>query len=335
MKINRQSVWVMITLRKILIEMQKWLFIGSLIFLVSKALGQNVRLHIFEDAAYFLEQQDSILVYRASAVSFDNGFSRSNYIHPLYNLNGSVITQDFPEDHRHHRGIFWAWHQLLVGNTCVGDGWEIKNMRWEVISMKEVSAEPEKAVKLKSSVLWKSSLWKSPEGIEKPLVVETTTIAVHPKTAHYRIIDFEIELLAMEREMKLGGSKDEKGYGGFSLRTQLPEDIFFEDNQGEVVPQNLPIKGNGWLSIAGSMDNSGKITQLVVIPHKGNPGYPNPWILRSRSSMQNAVYPDPGAIPVLLSIEQPTVLKYRVVLADGSLLEETIEKLQSSFFVKK
>jgi AcrR family transcriptional regulator len=36
-------------------------------------------------------------------------FRRSCYIHPLYGLDGEVMTEDFPVDHRHHRGVFWAW----------------------------------------------------------------------------------------------------------------------------------------------------------------------------------------------------------------------------------
>src|SRR6516225_6770465 len=41
---------------------------------------------------------------------------RSTYIHPLYGLDGEVLTDDFPRDHYHHRGLFWAWPHVRVGS---------------------------------------------------------------------------------------------------------------------------------------------------------------------------------------------------------------------------
>ena len=42
-----------------------------------------------------------------------------SYIHPLYGLDGEVLTDDFPEDHLHHRGIFWAWPHVTVDGRQV------------------------------------------------------------------------------------------------------------------------------------------------------------------------------------------------------------------------
>src|SRR5699024_3188858 len=42
---------------------------------------------------------------------------RSNYIHPLYGLEGEMLTRDWPEGaHPHHRGIFWAWPEVEYGS---------------------------------------------------------------------------------------------------------------------------------------------------------------------------------------------------------------------------
>ena len=41
--------------------------------------------------------------------------ARSTYIHPLYGLDGEVLTDDFPKDHYHHRGLFWAWPHVKIG----------------------------------------------------------------------------------------------------------------------------------------------------------------------------------------------------------------------------
>lgn len=147
------------------------------------------------------------------------------------------------------------------------------------------------------------------KGIQKPLIEETTTITVYPAEGKYRAIDISISLLAMEPNMRIGGSEDAKGYGGFSSRIKLPEDVIFTGPQGTVTPQNLPVESNGWLDVY-----SETLGGCTVFSHPDNPGYPNPWILRSKNSMQNAVYPHPGATPVGLSNTAPTVLKYRILV---------------------
>ncbi len=36
-------------------------------------------------------------------------FKRGGYIHPAYTPEGRAITDDYPVDHPHHHGIWWAW----------------------------------------------------------------------------------------------------------------------------------------------------------------------------------------------------------------------------------
>ena len=52
--------------------------------------------------------------------------SRACYVHPVWGLNGEVLTDDFPKDHYHHHGVFWAWphvgidgqkHNIWAGST--------------------------------------------------------------------------------------------------------------------------------------------------------------------------------------------------------------------------
>ena len=277
---------------------------------------QNLTLDIQESGVLFREGEDSVLFYQAADKAQNGQHTRSNYIHPLYTLDGEVITEDFPTDHPHHRGIFWAWHQLYVGKKRIGDGWEIRDLKWEVLSVEEVPKKgPEKSIK--AQVVWKSPLWLNDKGNEKSLVSEYTTITVYPAEQNYRQIDIEIALTALEPGTRIGGSEDEKGYGGFSPRIRLVEDIIFTGPKGRVKPQLLPIKAGGWMDISGSLGRKGALAGITIISHPQNPGYPNPWILRSKGSMQNAVYPFPGANAVSLSHVKPTILRYRLLIHNG------------------
>jgi hypothetical protein len=43
-------------------------------------------------------------------------FARSAYIHPVWNTAGQIVTDDFPRDHYHQRGVFFAWTKTEFGD---------------------------------------------------------------------------------------------------------------------------------------------------------------------------------------------------------------------------
>lgn len=280
--------------------------------------SQSVKIEQTEGEYAFIENTDTVLVYQASAKSLNGKYERANYVHPLYGMNGEVLTEDFPQDHKHHRGIFWAWHQIFIGNKRIGDGWEIKNIEWDVADVQQITKD-KGAKAIKAEVLWLSPNWTDDALISVPFIREITTITVFPAKEDYRIIDFKIKLWGLEPDIALGGSEDEKGYGGFSARIKLPEDIAFIGAKGVVTPKNTPVASKGWLDFMGTFGESQNKTGVAIIAHPENPGYPNPWILRKKASMQNAVFPYPGRYPVFLKQDEPLVLKYRVVIHNAGV----------------
>lgn len=294
------------------------------------ASAQEIAVTIHSEAVYITESTDSILVYQVADRSMGGAYTRSNYIHPLYGLDGEVMTEDFPDDHPHHRGIFWAWHQLYIGDKRIGDGWELRDISWEVRSVREVPG-PAGSRTIQAEVFWKSPLWLGEGGEEKAFLREQTSITVHPASADYRPIDFEIFLLALEPDMRIGGSEDEKGYGGFSARIRLADSMEFTGPEGRVAPQNVPVTAGGWMDISGPIGRGGALAGLSIIAHPDNPGYPNPWILRASQSMQNAVFPFPGAEPVALPVGEPLKLRYRLLVHSGSAALPDLPRLFKEF----
>ena len=57
----------------------------------------------------FAEDGQDVLFYQRETKRFNAAHSRSHYVHPLYGLDGELLTEEFPSDHPHHCGIFWAW----------------------------------------------------------------------------------------------------------------------------------------------------------------------------------------------------------------------------------
>jgi methane monooxygenase PmoA-like len=84
--------------------------------------------------------------------------------------------------------------------------------------------------------------------------------------------------------------------------------------------------------VSGSYGPSGK-SGLTVLTHPSTDGFPQPWILRARGSMQNAVYP--GRHPASIPRDRPVILRYRIVLHRGELAPADIERLQAEYAGQK
>jgi len=293
-----------------------------------KPVFRPVRIVKTGEGFLFLEGKKKILFYQRKPKSFHGRYSRCNYAHPLYGLDGEILTEDFPSDHRHHRGIFWAWHQVLVGDKRVGDGWIVDNFSWDVYDAK-ILAGDSNCPALKVKVFWKSNLWTNAEGRQKPFVKETTIIRAHPAAGDIRKIDFVISLLALEDGVRIGGADNEKSYGGFSVRIKLPKDIRFTGCNGTVEPMRIPVEAGPWMDFSGHFQKTSQVSGLAILCHRSLPGYPQPWILRRASSMQNAVYP--GRRPVVLSRKKPLVLRYRLIVHRGDARHINLDKLQAQY----
>ena len=297
-----------------------------------KSPGKPVRIVESDEGFTFYEGEKKVLFYQRRPKSLDGKYTRCNYIHPVYGLDGEVLTEDFPGDHRHHRGIFWAWHELLIGAQKVGDGWSIEDFSMDVHNAKILKTESALAA-LKVEVLWKSPHWTDAQGRQKPFIKETTAISVHRASQDFRKIDFRINLLALADGVRIGGADNEKAYGGFSARIRLPKGIRFTCRDGEVEPVRLPVEAGPWLDFSGHFRKQGEISGLAILCHRSLPRYPPQWILRRKRSMQNAVYP--GREPVLLSREKPVVLRYRLIVHRGKLTQGKLDQLQAQYNAEK
>lgn len=263
-----------------------------------------------EEGILIRESGLPVLHYQAKPKSVGGKFERSNYIHPLYDLGGVVITEDFPEDHLHQRGIFWTWHQVLEGERSLGDGWECRDIIWDVVSA-ETQPAAGNGVDLLTRVLWKSPEKTGPNGEMVPFVEENSRITVHPREQDSRKIDFSISLRSLSDNIRIGGSEDEKGYGGFSPRVVLPEDVSFRGINGDITPRVTAVSAGPAVDITGSYRNN-EGGGIAVIQHPSNPGFIQGWILRAAKSMQNPAFP--GSNPVPVPRAEPLTLKYRIIL---------------------
>jgi len=264
-----------------------------------------------------------VLFYQRELKDHDGQFPRNNYVHPLMSLDGDVLTEDFPEDHLHQRGIFWAWHQLWDGRDRLGDGWTLEDFTTRVDRVETHVSES--AARLEAEVQWLSPRFRD----GGPFVEEHTTITVHPVAGDTRAIDFEIALRAVAPGIRIGGSEDPKGYGGFSVRVRMPDGLVFAGEDGPVTPDELQVGAGPWVDLSAPYGKDGTESGVAILVHPSSPGFPQPWILRQKGSMQNPVFPGREAVDV--PADRPLVLRYRLVVHRGVVSTADIQEWQKEY----
>jgi hypothetical protein len=270
-----------------------------------------------------IENGKPVFFYQRKPKSLTGKYICTNYLHPVYSLNGDTLTEEFPADHPYHRGIFWTWHQLFVDDKSLGDGWINEGISQDVVNVRTEKSKEKAQINLE--VMWKSSTFQN----GKPFMKEHTTIIVHPSESDIRKIDFEITLNSLVPGFQIGGSADEKGYGGLSARIKLPDGLIFTSEKGPVTPNELQIKAGPWMDFSADFGKNSGVSGLTILCHHTNPNYPEPWILRQKGSMQNIVFPGQNRISV--PVDKPVILRYRIIIHNGNAKSLNISGLQSEY----
>ncbi|MBK1875909.1 DUF6807 family protein [Pelagicoccus mobilis] len=294
---------------------------------VSRVPRPGLDVRVEKGAVTVHENGQPVIRYNRDPVSRSDGtYTRAHYIHPLYAPDGTVMTDDMPKDHPHHRGIFWGWTQLVVDGEAIGDPWHLRGLSRHV---EDVDVEVcENAARLACDVVWHTDLLDTESG-GRDLVKEHAIITVNRMRGSTRRIDFEIQLQALQENVQIGGSRNTKGYGGFSVRIPLPEDLSFAGPSAEPeVDWTAPAVANPWVDFSASFVE-GKRSGVSIFTHPANPGYPHGWTLRKANSCQNPVFP--GQTPITLPVGQPLVLRYSVYVHDAPYSFESVGAAYHSY----
>ena len=132
----------------------------------------NLRLERHDNGFLFLDAERPVLFHQLKPKSLNGQSERANYIHPLYGLDGEILTEDFPVDHIHHRGIFWAWHQVLVKGHKISDSWLNRNFLAHVVEATPISpGDDSVAIQVRSE--WVSPALTDTTGKQMPGIPAT------------------------------------------------------------------------------------------------------------------------------------------------------------------
>ncbi|HOZ45630.1 MAG TPA: PmoA family protein [Candidatus Hydrogenedentes bacterium] len=221
----------------------------------------------------------------------DPALARGDYVHPLYGLDGEVLTDDYPKDHPHHRGVNWSWATI----RWKGEDRDMFAVRGAWARPKELHTDTSDGeARIKATSVWR---WDDAEDI----VLEDLTIVVEPERADGRVIDFRIALTPLVDNLEFCG-RLEAAYSGFNLRMAPAERqaiVFHTDETGASPRRSW---GDYSAAFPGGQGRSG----VTVFTHAANPGYPQEWREYPSLNFYQPLYP--GGVPIRLS--QGVVLTY-------------------------
>jgi len=288
--------------------------------LLAQAAGQGFEFDHLEGGRIRLQENGKdYFIFQVEAKSLEGKYARANYLHPLLDPDGVIVTEDFPKDHRHHRGIFWSWHQLLLKGKSVSDPWKCQDIEWSKPSNISNQADSQTA-RLEVTRDWLVPAPDKPGSQLAVMRVKAVIVAL-PTRKGLRRLDFTLSFRALQKGLTLGGSDDAKGYGGFSPRVRLSDDVEVTGRSGPVTPKKTAVEGRRWINGTRTLD--GKQRSVTILVHPSHPGFPLKWILRAKRSMQNPQWP--GREPIAISTTQETILRYRLLLHNNLLKPEDIQ----------
>lgn len=233
--------------------------------------------------------------------------ARSDYLHPLFGLDGETLTRDWSVDHPHHRGIYWAWPEV-----------DWRGERGDLHALQKVFARPAGKCTVTDGPVFAQiaaeNVWQWESG--ESLVHERAVIRAYHATGDDRVVDLEFHFTALNDSVLLA-RRGTLHYGGLNLRLASVKDqeITFHTD-----PTNAAIQ-MAWAELSGKFGDAPQPSGIVVLQHRANPDYPGDWVKFPELNWLQPTFPASGT-RYELKAGQPLVLRFRLWVHRGAAASE-------------
>lgn len=300
----------------------------ALLLLLGMAINARADFSMDDDGQRLTISEDGrpVAVYNYGMVKPEGSklkvaFARSCYLHPVYGLDGTVLTDDFPADHVHHRGIFWAWPRAEVNGREM-DVWSLKNCRQRHVQFDTKEASKD------SARIELTNAWSFDEEPEKEMIRENIRMTFLPAASGHRVINFEISLTNESGAPAMIGGQTtlDKGYGGLSFRPvdggsplKLGEDdtkspFRFLASEGIIKEDRFQVDST-WTAMLLKEQEGKPRNGVTFVQNAANPGFPHHgWFLRHYGLMGQSW---PYTSPYALAPGESVTLRYRILITAG------------------
>ena len=213
-----------------------------------------------------------VLVYNHGVIQPPVGVpadrARGSYVHPLYGLDGEVLTDDFPKDHFHHRGLFWAWPHVRVGDKHY-DLWMLKGIehRFERWLSREATAS--------GATLGVENGWFVGD---RKVMREQVWFHALPSSKDERVLDIELTWVPLDQPITLEGAEG-KSYGGLTLRFAPRTNTVITTPLGQG-DKDLSITRLPWADLSARFAGRAQASGAAIFVAPDHPNFPPEWLTR-------------------------------------------------------
>jgi hypothetical protein len=195
---------------------------------------------------------------------------RCCYIFPLRTPAGVSMLDDFPQDHWHHRGLFWAWPVVEAGGKTY-DEWMNMTALDRAVGRPTWGIAASKGAYVDASNVWQAD--------GKDIVREHVRVSVARAQRASRELAVEVILEAIDAPVKLRGSREAgKSYGGFSARFAPREGTVLRADD-EKLAKDEDLTPRHWAELEGTYGGKRAVLRITTDPM--DIGAPYQWCLRN------------------------------------------------------
>ena len=255
-------------------------------------------------------------------------FLRGGYIHPVYTPSGRIVTDDYPNDHYHHHGIWFAWTKTQFENGHpdfwnVGDG----TGRIDAGAANIYAARGNVLGAFNSSQSYVTLAGSQP----KVALKEEWDVRVYnvgqTSTSRYFVFDITAtQECATSEPLKL----EEYRYGGMGLRGHRDwkdkGKVKFLTSEGKTREDGNATRGR-WFVMSGPV--AGQTVNIAVLDHPQNFRSPQPMRLNPDDPFFNYAPSQLG--PFEIKSGDPFVLRYRYIVSDGAPNPDELNRLWNDY----
>jgi hypothetical protein len=257
-------------------------------------------------------------------------FQRGAYIHPVLSPSGKQITDDYPSNHKHHHGIWFAWtHTEFEGRAP--DFWNMGDGKGFV---RFESLDKSWSGPIHAGFVSQHRQMDLTEGTEKPktALLETWSVklyAIGNDAKPHFVFDIDITDRCAHGPLKLPKYR----YGGIGVRGNWAwngkEALNFLNSEGMTdrsKGENNQTVGR-WAHMGGTVD--GGQTGIALLGHPANVHAPQPQRIHPTEPFLNFAPQQAGDVEITPS--QPLTLRYRFVVADGAPDRAELDRLWNDY----
>jgi hypothetical protein len=269
-------------------------------------LGKGFLFSEVDDKSLKLSDGDlPVLVYNHGLITCervpqsDGRRTRGCYVHPLWGLQGEVLTDDFPKDHYHHHGIFWTWPHVGIDgkeyDIWADKGIQDRFVRWMCRETGPVAA-----------VLAVENGWFV--GRQK-VMIERVWICTFKVSGDSRTLDLELTWIPVGSPITLRGAEG-KSYGGLTVRfaPRSAKEAVITVPSGRTTA-DLPDTPLEWADLTTTFGDAPQPSGAAVLVPPNHPDYPPTWLTRHYGPLCVGW---PGVRPQTFEPGKPIRLAYRL-----------------------